>query len=142
MVAADKQEKKLGAYCEHIYTGMVEHGVPDMGIQFVDLRPKTKMVDGNQANAFCRFDVHMKEKTTAFQPKALTDTELAAPFVKKGAFGALFCGNMSKLPKRDAQTLWEMEIVKTHPAHLRIVKVKQWLMGTLDMTKGLYYRAK
>ena len=99
-----------------------------------------KMVEGKDVPVLSRFNVKMQQLTIAFTPKQLTDDELAGPVVKKAMFGALFADKYDRLPCNHAKLLWEVEMHRTAPAHLRTIKAKQWLMGSLDMEAGKYYK--
>ena len=98
------------------------------------------MVEGREVPVFSRFNVKMQQSTIAFTPKQLTDDELAGPVVKKAMFGALFADKYDRLPCNHAKLVWEVEMHRTTPTHLRTIKAKHWLMGTLDMEAGRYYR--
>ena len=98
------------------------------------------MVEGNEVPVFSRLNVKMQQSTIAFTPKQLTDDELAGPIIKKAMFGALCVDKYDRLPCNHAKLLWEVEMHRTAPAHLRTIKAKHWLMGTLDMEAGSYYK--
>ena len=157
--------KRICTVCDAIYSALSDHGVPDTGVQFISLTQKTTMEDGASKNVLCRFDLSHQAQTAAFVPKALTDSELASPTVKKAMLGATFCGSLflcmcvlcmcvclcvciyatfigqfGKLPCRDGRVLWEMELSKAAPAQIRPVKAKLWLMGEVELTKGYYYK--
>ena len=137
--ADGKQTKEITTVSGAIFAGL-DNGLPDLGMNYVELDPMKKMVEGNEVPVFSRFNVKMQQSIIAFTPKQLTDDALAGPIIKKAMFGALFADKYDRPARNHAKLVWEVEMHRTSPAHLRTIKAKHWLMGTLDMEAGNYYR--
>ena len=112
--------------------------MPDIALQYHKHLPK-KLEDG-ETEYFCRYDVTVNNKTTAFVPHGLTDDILASPTLKRGLFGALFKGKFDKLPSTNGAIVFEVEPKLDPPCHIRAVRPKFWFLGELELKPGIMYK--
>ena len=47
--------KRICTVCDAIYSALSDHGVPDTGVQFISLTPKTTMEDGATQECLLQF---------------------------------------------------------------------------------------
>lgn len=134
---ATSKEKLHLATC--MFKCSQESGVPDIQVKFFTLTPLKKMVESCEQQVFHRYAVCKQDNGTAFYPKALTDAEISADTLKRGALGAAWLGKLDALPSMHTKVLWDTEFKKTPPASLRPVKPKMWLMCKTELQAGFFY---
>ena len=93
---ASSKEKLHIATC--MFKCSQESGVPDIQVEFFTLTPLKKMVESCEQQVFHRYAVCKQDNGTAFYPKALTDAEISADTLKKGALGAAWLGELDAPP--------------------------------------------
>ena len=136
---ADGGVKDLQPMATHAFNILREAGVPDMGIQHHTVEQMKIEENGVVRDVATRYNVTCDTQTIAFIPKELTEDMLSAELIKRAALGACMLGKFDKLPRKHARVTWEVQKVRTHPAHFKPIKPKVWLMNHLHLKVGIYY---
>ena len=93
-------------------------------------------------DAFMRYTVEPKAgEHLMYRPNALTDAQMAEKTLKRGVLGAAYVTRFDKLHAMSSvKVLWDVEPKLEPPAHMKPLKPKLWMMGSITLEKGFFYQ--
>ena len=126
--------------CEAVYSVFVNNNIAEITAQYHASAPLMVNQSGAEKEAFCRKSFKVNAHTTYYLPSPLDAESKAGTQVKRGYFGLVFDGHFDKLYMESSKPLFEIQLVEEGEPHLRGTKVKQQLLGQLNLEPGKYYK--